>query len=307
MIQQFEEGKKSREIAELIRLTPHKLSRWYNQVKDLPFAMQLWIPLFKEEELGEWNPGDPDTEEDEPEPVAALPEPTPRPAVRQAEPSPAAVRAAKRALKNAEKNTQLERDREHVSQWIAANTNPSEDVVVAQRLAALALHRDSWSLSRIARALELDVSTISRWMSRAKQAEEQTKQAEAAEQARAAEQALQKGMDKRRAEQKLKTAAKPALRRMPRPKVALPRPVVPLSPMAKRSVGVLRAILEQAEIDDEGTVRLPVTSAIERERVTASLSMMGVLAGRPQARGKEFLIPLAPDEALYLKRMLLQD
>ena len=293
VIQQFEEGKKSREIAELIGLTPHKLSRWYNQVKDLPFAMRLWIPLFREEELGEWKPGDPDTDDEEPEDTVSA-EPEPRPVVRVQEPSPEAVRAAKRALLQAEKNAQLEHDRAEVSRWIETQTAPQEDIVVAQRLAALAFHRSEWSLSRIARALELDVSTISRWMTRAKQAEE-------------AELALQKGMDKRRAEQKLKVASKPAVRRTPRPKVALPRPIQPLSPMAKRSVGMLHAVLEQAETQDDGFVLLTVASAIERERVMASLSMMGVVAGRPQARGKEFMIPLPPEEAMYLRRMLLQD
>lgn len=293
MIQQFEEGKKSREIAELIGLTPHKLSRWYNQVKELPFAMRLWIPLFKEEELGEWKPGDPDSEDEEPD-ATLVSEPEPRPAQRVLEPSPEAVRAAKRALLQAEKNAQLEQDRAEVSQWIADNTASDEDIVVAQRLAALAFHRAEWSLSRIARALELDVSTISRWMTRAKQAEE-------------AELALQKGMDKRRTEQKLKAAAKPVVRQTPRPKIALPRPIQPLSPMAKRSVGMLRAVIEQAETQDDGVVLLPVASAIERERVMASLSMMSVAAGRPQPRGKEFVIPLPPEEAMYLRRMLVQD
>jgi DNA-directed RNA polymerase specialized sigma24 family protein len=293
VIQQFEEGKKSREIAELIGLTPHKLSRWYNQVKELPFAMRLWIPLFKEEELGEWKPGDPDIEDEEPE-VTVIAEPEPRLVQRVQEPSPEAVRAAKRALLQAEKNAQLEHDRDDVSRWIAANTAPQEDIVVAQRLAALAFHRAEWSLSRIARALELDVSTVSRWMSRAKQAEE-------------AELALQKGMDKRRAEQKLKAAAKPIVRQAPRPKIALPRPIQPLSPMAKRSVGMLRAVLEQAETQGDGIVLMPVASAIERERIMASLSMMSVVAGRPQPRGKEFVIPLPPEEAMYLRRMLLQD
>lgn len=310
VIQQFEEGKKSREIAEMIRLTPHKLSRWYNQVKELPPAMRLWIPLFKEEEIGEWNPGDPDTETEEDEPIAAVVapelEPQPRPA-RVLEPSPEAVRAAKKALALAEKKRELERDQEQVQAWIVAHTESSEDEAVASRLAALAFHREGWSLSRIGRALALDVSTISRWMSRAKQAEQEVqRQAELeAEKARAAaERALQKGMDQRRAEQKLRQrAVKPPTRRT---RVTLPRPIVPLSPMARRSVPLLQAVLEQAEEGDEGLVRLPATSAIERERIVASLSMLGVQSGRPQARGKEFLIPLVAEEALYLRRMLQQ-
>lgn len=296
VIQQFEEGKKSREIAALIGITPHKLTRWYNQVKELPATMHLWIPLIDEDEVKakESAPAKP-VEQPQPEPVVVVRAP------RAVEPSREAVKAARRALRNAAKNTQVARDREEVAAWIRENTEPQEDSAVASRLAALAFHRQEWSLSRISRALDLDVSTISRWMTRARQAEQ-------------AEEALQKGMDKRRAEQKLRdeqklladVKAKPVRRPQPRPKVALPRPIAPLSAMAKRSVGMLNAILEQAERDDNGTVCLMVASAIERERVMAALSMLDVEAGRPKANGKGFSIPLPPEEASYLRRMLAQ-
>ena len=296
VIQQFEEGKKSREIAEMIGITPHKLTRWYNQVKELPATMQLWIPLIDEVEAKAKSSAPPKpAEAPEPEILVVVRAP------RAVEPSREAVKAARRSLRNAAKNTQVTRDQEEVATWVRVNTQPQEDAAVASRLAALAFHRQEWSLSRIGRALDLDVSTISRWMSRARQAEQ-------------AEEALQKGMDKRRAEQKLRdeqkllaeVKKKPVRRPQPRPKMALPRPIAPLSAMAKRSVGMLTAILEQAETDDEGTVRLPVASAIERERVMAGLSILDVEMGRPQAHAKGFLIPLPPEEARYLRRMLAQ-
>lgn len=294
VVQQFQEGKKSREIAEMIGLTPHKLSRWYNLVKDLPTTMQLWTPLFKEEEVGEW-----DSSTSEPEEEIPVVEPeVPRPAPRLREPSPEAVRAAKGALRQAAKNSQIVRDQEAIQLWIAQNLSPEEDATVGNRLAALAFHRDNWSLSRIARALDLDVSTVSRWMTRAKQAEQ-------------AEVALQKGMDQRRAELRLKAErvakkATPPVRRQPRPKVTPPRPIVPLSAMAKRSMGILKAVLEQAETSALGILSLPVASAIERERIMAVLSMLDVQPSRPVANGKGFLIPLPPEEAVFLTRTLAQ-
>ncbi|WP_309720062.1 hypothetical protein [Armatimonas sp.] len=296
VIQQFEEGKKSREIAGMIGITPHKLARWYNQVKELPATMHLWIPLIDEEEVKAKESAPPKAAEaPEPEQVVVAKAP------RAVEPSREAVKAARRALRNAAKNTQVARDQEEVATWIRINTVSEEDSAVASRLAALAFHRQEWSLSRISRALDLDVSTISRWMTRARQAEQ-------------AEEALQKGMDKRRTEQKLRdeqkllvAATKKTVRRpQPRPKVALPRPIAPISAMAKRSVGMLNAILEQAETSDNGTVRLSVASAIERERVMAALSMLDVETGRPQAHAKGFLIPLLPEEASYLRRILAQ-
>ncbi len=293
VIQQFQEGKKSREIADMIGLTPHKLSRWYNLVKDLPTTMQLWTPLFKEEEVGEWDSSSSETEEEIPvvEPEVS------RQAPRLREPSPEAVRAAKIALRQAAKNSQIVRDQEAIQLWIAQNLSPAEDSTVGNRLAALAFHRDDWSLSRIARALELDVSTVSRWMTRAKQAEQ-------------AEVALQKGMDQRRAELRQKAEirqkAAPTTRRQPRPKVALPRPILPLSPMAKRSVGILKVVLELAETDGQGILSLPVASAMERERIMAILSMLDVQPHRPMANGKGFLIPLPPEETEFLTRTLAQ-
>ena len=294
VIQQFQEGKRSREIADMIGLTPHKLSRWYNLVKDLPTTMQLWTPLFKEEEVGEWDSSSSETEEEIPvvEPEVS------RQAPRLREPSPEAVRAAKGALRQAAKNSQLIRDQEAIQLWITQNLSPDEDSTVGNRLAALAFHRDDWSLSRIARALELDVSTVSRWMTRAKQAEQ-------------AEAALQKGMDQRRAELRQKAEhvvknAAPTPRRQLRPKVALPRPILPLSAMAKRSVGILKVVLEQAEANDQGILSLPVASAMERERIMAILSMLDVQPSRPTANGKGFLIPLPPEETEFLTRTLAQ-
>ncbi|WP_309688735.1 helix-turn-helix domain-containing protein [Armatimonas sp.] len=220
-----------------------------------------------------------------------------RQAPRLREPSPEAVRAAKIALRQAAKNSQIVRDQEAIQLWIAQNLSPAEDSTVGNRLAALAFHRDDWSLSRIARALELDVSTVSRWMTRAKQAEQ-------------AEVALQKGMDQRRAELRQKAEirqkAAPTTRRQPRPKVALPRPILPLSPMAKRSVGILKVVLELAETDGQGILSLPVASAMERERIMAILSMLDVQPHRPMANGKGFLIPLPPEETEFLTRTLAQ-
>ncbi|WP_395145649.1 helix-turn-helix domain-containing protein [Armatimonas sp.] len=256
--------------------------------------MQLWTPLFKEAEVGEW-----DSSPSEPEEEILVIEPeVPRPAPRLREPSPEAVKAAKGALRQAAKNSQIVRDQETIQLWITQNLSPDEDATVGNRLAALAFHRDDWSLSRIARALDLDVSTVSRWMTRAKQAEQ-------------AEAALQKGMDQRRAELRLKSeqvakSAAPAARRQPRLKVALPRPLAPLSAMAKRSVGILKVVLEQAETSAQGILSLPVASAMERERIMAILSLLDVQTGRPVTNGKGFLIPIPPEEAAFLTRTLAQ-
>ena len=132
-----------------------------------------------------------------------------------------------------------------------------------------------------------------------------------ARQAEQAEEALQKGMDQRRAELKLKAeqsarATKPGVRHQPRPKVALPRPITPLSPMAKRSVGMLQSLLEQATTENDGSLSLRVASAIERERVMAALSMLHVQPSRPLAQGSGFEIPLLPEEAKFFTRMLTQ-
>ena len=291
VIQQYQEGKKSREIAAGIGMTPHKLTRWYNQVKELPPSMQLWISLLKEEDVGQLQPSS-TVESQVTDELIVERKPA---AARVLEPSREAVKAAKRSLRQAEKNSLIERDREHVRAWIGANTAPTEDSAVASRLCALALHRDAWSLSRIGRALDLDVSTISRWMTRARQAEQ-------------AELALQKGMDKRRAEQKLKAEQKkaPVRRPQPRPKIALPRPIAPLSALVKRSVGMLQVVLDQAETDELGTLRLPVASATERERILAVLSMLDIQPNRPQARSGGFVIPLPAEEANFLKRTLAQ-
>ena len=76
--------------------------------------------------------------------------------------------------------------------------------------------------------------------------------------------------------------------------------------MAKRSVGILKVVLEQAEANDQGILSLPVASAMERERIMAILSMLDVQPSRPTANGKGFLIPLPPEETEFLTRTLAQ-
>ncbi len=291
VIQQYQEGKKSREIGLMIGMTPHKLTRWYNQVKDLPPAMHLWIPLLKEEEVGQSKPSTAEESDVVVEPISTM-KPV---AARVVEPSREAVKAAKRSLLQAEKNALIERDREYARTWIAANTAAADDSATASRLCAFALHREEWSLSRIGRALTLDVSTISRWMARARQAEQD-----------ALVQKIELSQVHVEQKPKVEPEKAPVRRPQPRPKMELPRPTVPLSAMAKRSVGMLQALLECAETDALGCLRLQVATATERERILAVLSMLDIQPSRPQARSGGFMIPLPAEEANFLKRTLAQ-
>lgn len=54
IFEQFAQGKKSREIAALIGLSPNKITRWYNQVKDQPPIARLWTPLLSETDVQKW-------------------------------------------------------------------------------------------------------------------------------------------------------------------------------------------------------------------------------------------------------------
>lgn len=54
IFEQFAAGMKSREIAAMIGLSPNKITRWYNQVKDQPPIARLWTPLLNETDVQKW-------------------------------------------------------------------------------------------------------------------------------------------------------------------------------------------------------------------------------------------------------------
>lgn len=54
IFEQFASGRKSREISAMIGLSPNKITRWYNQVKDQPPIARLWTPLLNETDVQKW-------------------------------------------------------------------------------------------------------------------------------------------------------------------------------------------------------------------------------------------------------------
>lgn len=85
---------------------------------------------------------------------------------------------------------------------------------------------------------------------------------------------------------------------------ARPLPTGPLSQIAQRSVALLKPILEGAEENAEGNLCLRATSAVERERIMAALSVLNICPERPRALGSQFLIPVAPEEVPLLRHFL---
>lgn len=149
VFEQFQEGKKAKEIAAMIGLSAYKVTRWYNEVKNQPEIVRLWTPLITESDLRKWQNHSPT-----PEP-GATPAPAPV-APRVVEPSPEALLAAKAALKQAERTVQRQADQAYAQECLAATPDP--------QLVALALEKEGWSALRIARALELESTTVRRWL-----------------------------------------------------------------------------------------------------------------------------------------------
>jgi hypothetical protein len=302
IIEQFEIGKNSREIGDMIGLTPWRITRWYNQVRHLPAAARLWTPLLTPAEIRRLRR---ETTEidlvDDGDGETVVPR-------RERRPTKAQTREVRRQSKITAKTRQLADDRRLAQARMDAAMSRCDSDDVALRIAAAEFYtKDKWNLSRIARAVEMDVSTVSRWMSRVREFPDL-----------APENILGSGMDKRGS----LVDGVPSGRRPGRPRkgdgVSAPRvvrravtPAFQListdTSLGRRAVALIKEIAgrEDGWTDKGSEQLLAVRSVVERERLTASLSLLGFSVGKAQPRGTGFLVSVSgADQVRALKQLI---